>query len=521
MHAGQLSGTEHELPAFDLGPDGFPRPGQVIRHFRQLKLRADGKPWTQRDLARALGKQELTVRDMELRDAGLDTITRRRLLAELLDIPLILFGLATVPENQRAESAGLTWWVQQGFPAFSAGPDNFPHPGQVLRYFRKAKLKADGKPWTQRDLAQVLGTQELAIREMELRDAGLNDISRRRLLAELFAIPPILLGLAEAPQRATARPAVSLGKMSRRIDLALYERQLHTCYTTHHRRASYEQTSAIQQTIASLYQALPFSHEKEIWQLTSRYHILIASILRDQHFFREALEHLDQAIFLTEYIGDNEFLADALYRQGWVYLERREGEKAAQSFLSAERLLKKLPSYMGGGILIGLGRSLALQTQDMQERLTALHTLDKAAHLLRLYPLPDGNQHYLEIELDRYHLDKAAAFLDIGFPREALRELSLVRSSPHNQRRAAMISVFQAQANVALGKYAEACDLAEEALDLIGPIRSVVNYERIQMLYQELQLTSFRNNPEVARLGVMLHQIQMCWHGKNKQRNRL
>jgi hypothetical protein len=35
MHAGQLSGTEHELPAFDLGPDGFPRPGQVIRHFRQ------------------------------------------------------------------------------------------------------------------------------------------------------------------------------------------------------------------------------------------------------------------------------------------------------------------------------------------------------------------------------------------------------------------------------------------------------------------------------------------------------
>jgi tetratricopeptide (TPR) repeat protein len=303
--------------------------------------------------------------------------------------------------------------------------------------------------------------------------------------------------------------------------LALYERQLHTCYATHHRRASYEQTSAIQQTIASLYQALPFSLEKEIWQLTSRYHILIASILRDQHLFREALEYLDQAIFLTEYIGDNEFLADALYRQGWVYLERREGEKAAQSFLSAERLLKKLPSYMGGGILIGLGRSLALQTQDMQERLTALHTLDKAAHLLRLYPLPDGNQHYLEIELDRYHLDKAAAFLNIGFPREALRELSLVRSSPHNQRRAAMISVFQAQANVALGKYAEACDLAEEALDLIGPIRSVVNYERIQMLYQELQLTSFRNNPEVARLGVMLHHIQMCWHGKNKQRNRL
>ena len=51
MHIAQHSWIEQEFPAFDAGPDGFPRPGQVIRHFRQKKLKANGKPWTQRDLA--------------------------------------------------------------------------------------------------------------------------------------------------------------------------------------------------------------------------------------------------------------------------------------------------------------------------------------------------------------------------------------------------------------------------------------------------------------------------------------
>lgn len=176
---------------------------------------------------------------------------------------------------------------------------------------------------------------------------------------------------------------------------------------------------------------------------------------------------------------------------------------------------------MGVGILIGLGRSLAVQKQDTLERLPPLHTLDKAANILRVYPLPEGNQHYLEIELDRYHIDKSAAFLDIGYPREALRELSYVRSSSNNQRRAALISVLQAQAYFSLRKYAESCSLAEEALSIIKPIHSVVNYERIQTLYSQLKLTNFGDNPEVARLGVMIHQIHVCWQGKNGKRERL
>ena len=74
-------------------------------------------------------------------------------------------------------------WKEQGFPAFDIGPDGFPRPGQVIRHFRQRKLKENGKSWAQRDLAQALGKRELAVREMELRDTGLNDIVLRRFLA--------------------------------------------------------------------------------------------------------------------------------------------------------------------------------------------------------------------------------------------------------------------------------------------------------------------------------------------------
>lgn len=517
MRAVSLSWVEQGFPAFDAGSDGFPRPGQVIRHFRQVKLKADGKSWTQHDLAQALGKQDLAVREMELRDTGLHDITRRRLLAELLAIPPTLLGLATAPESLNSKNPTVTWWVQQGFSAFEAGPDGFPRPGQVLRHFRLMKVKADEKPWTQYDLAQVLEKQELAVREMELRDIGLNDVTRRQFLAELLNIPPILLGLAEIPQKVINYPVVSLVNQSGVIDLAFYEAQLHSYYNAHHRHASYEHLSEIQEAIASLYQVLPFSEEQGMRQLLSRYHILIASVMRDQSLFGQAIEHLNRAIYFSQQIGDDEFLADAHYRQGWVYLEQREGQKASENFLSAERLLKKIPSYMGGGILIGVGRSLALQQQNSQERLTALHALDKAANSLRVYPLPNGNQHHLEIELDRYHIDKSAAFLDIGFPREALQELSYVRPATNNQRRNALISGLYASTYFSLSKYAEACSMAEETLDLVQSIHSVVNYERIKTLHSQLKLTSFRNNPEVAHLGAMIYRIHSYWNVNGKE----
>lgn len=81
---------------FEVGKDGFlPRPGQVVKHYREKKMNDKGKAWTQADLAKVLGITDHSVRDMENRDVGLDSYERRKFLSKTLNIPPILFGIMT------------------------------------------------------------------------------------------------------------------------------------------------------------------------------------------------------------------------------------------------------------------------------------------------------------------------------------------------------------------------------------------------------------------------------------------
>ncbi|MEO9030220.1 MAG: hypothetical protein ABI413_15545 [Ktedonobacteraceae bacterium] len=87
---------------FYAGEDGYPLTGQVIKHYREVRLQQSRHPqtlapeaekWTQRGLAEALGVSEFTVRKMENQHKGLDTITRREALSFILNVPPVLLGL--------------------------------------------------------------------------------------------------------------------------------------------------------------------------------------------------------------------------------------------------------------------------------------------------------------------------------------------------------------------------------------------------------------------------------------------
>lgn len=53
------------LPLFELGGDGYPLPGKVIKYYREqmIYIGRDGreKHWTQADLAKLLGLKETMV----------------------------------------------------------------------------------------------------------------------------------------------------------------------------------------------------------------------------------------------------------------------------------------------------------------------------------------------------------------------------------------------------------------------------------------------------------------------------
>jgi tetratricopeptide (TPR) repeat protein len=72
-------------------------PGETVKQYRKTKPK--GHPLrSQRGLARALSLTEKAVRDMEKRNIGLDSITRRRVLAHLLAIPPATLGITTLEE---------------------------------------------------------------------------------------------------------------------------------------------------------------------------------------------------------------------------------------------------------------------------------------------------------------------------------------------------------------------------------------------------------------------------------------
>ena len=402
-------------------------------------------------------------------------------------------------------------WRKHEFPTFDSGPDGFPRPGQVIRYFRQTKLKADGKPWTQRDLAQVLGKQELAMRDMELRDTGLNDISRRRFLARLFNIPPLLLGLA-TPSQLSSKSSQSMSAPNvltilDQIDIEEVRVRL-TGFWTQNNSAS-DVFLTLDTTLKRLYERYPTTASYERLEIVTNLcelHTHAANFLRDRGKFSKSLEHLNKIKDLNTLLKEDELQADVLYRRGGLYVEKGEISLALKDYHVAEQKLTNVSAPLQAAILLETALSEARIATFEQQYTAILKKFDRAGRIIRVEHTEAGREKwsYLKVDLARYHLDRAATLIVIGSPEEAQQELKLLSFSQLQGRRSVYYLILQAQACFNAKEYAQAAMLAEEALPLACTMRSHVNLERIKLLYKQFQNTSFRNNPEVGRLGYLL-----------------
>ncbi len=88
------------LPQFELGQDGYPLPGKVVKYYREHMKYTDRdgkeKHWTQTELAQRLDLSEVQVCNMENHHQGLDSLERRRTLITILRIPPVLLGLGSL-----------------------------------------------------------------------------------------------------------------------------------------------------------------------------------------------------------------------------------------------------------------------------------------------------------------------------------------------------------------------------------------------------------------------------------------
>jgi tetratricopeptide (TPR) repeat protein len=347
---------------------------------------------------------------------------------------------------------------------------------------------------------------------MELRDTGLNDISRRRFLAHLFDILPLLLGLATLPQpsskslQSTSAPRILI--VSDQIDLEEVRDRL-TGFWTQNDGASQDVFLTLDSTLKRLYERYPTtaSYERlEVVTALCELHIHAANLLRDRGKFSKSLEHLNKTKDLNTLLKEDELQADVLYRRGGVYLEKREIFLALDDYHEAEQVLTNVSPPLQAAVLLETALSEAKVATLQQQRTAALKKLDQASHIIRVERTEAGREKwpYLKVDLPRYHLDRAATLIVVGNPEEAQQDLKLLSFSQLKGRRSVYHLILQAQACFGLKEYAQAAMLAEEALPLARTMRSRVNLERIKTLYRQFQHTPFRNNPEVGRIGYLL-----------------
>jgi transcriptional regulator with XRE-family HTH domain len=526
--------TELGYPSFEEGKGGFPRTGQVVKHYRENKIDDDGHAWTQKRLAEVLDVTEKTIGEIENRDAVLD-FDRRQRLCQLFAIPPILLGIRTreeilkMVEEQRAKkgasvvsmavSSPHQRWVELGYPAFAVGRDGFfPRTGQVIKHYRAQKADQKGKPWTQRLLAQTLGLTDQAVWDLENKDIGM-DFDRRQFLSDLFGIPPVLLGiitieeigaLVEEHRAAHKAPAVlptpPKTKPRLLIDVQEYTALLEGDWTTFISDPTHLCMSNVASRMDALYRELPHVRDKKpIQELLCRYHDFVANVLRDQGKYDEASQHCNKARPFAKFLNRDDLKALVLYELGSTLRPVDRLEEALSNYEKALCYEKRLPHNLLGCLLLDTGHAQAEAAQTKEQRREAIAFVDRAADLLR-GNWNEADPYFLNFDRDRYHLTRSASLLEVSRNRDAIGELKLVKPSSLDPRRQAQAFIYEAQAHFNLGSYDRVVDLAESGLLIVQAINSQVIIARVEKLSRQLKESPYQGSSDVARLEYRLRK---------------
>jgi len=379
------------------------------------------------------------------------------------------------------------WWDAYG--PFDPDEDGYPNAGQVVRHYRLLK------GWTPADLGEA--------------------ISRRRALARILGIPPLLLGLAAfgapGPTPDSSQQGNAPAKV--RVDdatLAQYDGFLRLYWELDYTSTARESLDDIRRWarhLGALANDAGDGQRRRLVALLCRYDQLATWIARDQRDYQTALPHANRAIKLARATGDDELLAAALFRRGRTFLEQEQIEDAIRDLDAAVPHAHRARPQLKALVLLAAGHARAHAAAADRQATEALTLIDQAGRIVRRGHLED-DESFVKLNAGRYHLDRAGALLALGRPTDALDELDLaVRGvAPDQTRRHAYINVLRAKAHADIGELPVAVAVAEEALQVSKALRSGVNVARIGQVYEQVRASTYGTSPQVARLGAQLVQ---------------
>jgi len=245
----------------------------------------------------------------------------------------------------------LFYWGEAGqYGPFTMQEDGWPNAGEVVRHYRKQRdLSAEevAQRYTQATGKPIAATWVL---DMESKNKVPTDMTRRRALADILKIPPVLLGLASLEQvvlqpegqaqSASAIPGVLTRAPLVEADVIRYEQNIRLLWHIHHTSSAHsalqDVTTAIGE-LEQLRQQVSGSLLARIEFLLYCHYRLAAETSRDQGRYKNGYNYASQAIKVAKELQKREWLAPALYVRGHICLVwGMLGEKTTQGIVTLD-----------------------------------------------------------------------------------------------------------------------------------------------------------------------------------------
>jgi tetratricopeptide (TPR) repeat protein len=454
------------------------------------------------------------------------------------------------------------FWGEGGqYGPFDVQSDGWPHGGQVMRFFREKMgltAKAFGKLYGEEVNKDGRPICERWILEMELENKVPSDISRRRVIANLLKIPPILLGLASledltlSASQGQSQPMPVKTRALKRVDIDIlpYEKNIRIALRLHQTGNAH---TLLRDVTADLRQLEVFKGQAkgdllyQIGELLIGNYLLASKIERDRRNYEQAYNYANRAVLIAKHVEDEELLATAKHVRGVVKmawgqfgalhqrifrLDRGKIQDAMRDFQSilhmAQVRSNAIHPQLQGLTKIQLGRALGLLRlgQHGATAANALTLIDQASEAIDSEHIDDVYTRAVVIgdlsglHLGGYLLHRANVLNALGLPGKALTELNklhcLVESTygKEETRMQSWRDIVLAETFLGLGEYQRATEKAKDALIACHAIHSIQNIANIVDIQGRLAASSsYGLSTDVLELGDMIRE----WYGEKYQ----
>ncbi len=347
---------------------------------------------------------------------------------------------------------------------------------------------------------------------MENSGSSLDALSRRRALRFLLAIPPVLFGLDSehiakefggALRNSAKGPAPELITAFRASADALF-----TGYYVGHAQNQVESTLSWLQEGREVRKTARGCQRSEILEIESLGYEALSNITHPMYGDDPVVfGYANRAVRLARDSGNAEALSVALTRRadkaldGFIDLAQHSVDEALQLPVQDEH-------ERVAQVIVAM-RVFAAGASDEQDRKRVLDLINQA------HPALSGPDtfhrrcdHDIVVIRQSEALNLLAAHAPQAQARDLLRRSSdlLLDLSPEIARRALPAKLALAQAYLGLGELDYAVTFATEMLALMNQLKSIIYLPQLAQIYHALHKSKLRHDPQVARIGLYLHE---------------